>query len=246
MTRTDQSLASGARPRPSSRLRLGALMLAVQPLYLVAELVVAAKVTAPYSLVSNTISDLGAKTCTTIDYPFGPVPVCSPWHLLMNSSFVVFSLLLACGALLLGRWLGPGPLAAASVTLWVVSSLSSVATGLVPLDQDLQLHSWVSLPVFLAQPLAVLTTALALRQRHRDLAVSGVVVGVFSLAAAVLFLGASPSSSADFGGLLERLALWPGFLWLPLLAVAVRNDQHGSPTSPSSPSSPTTAIRQTR
>lgn len=197
-------------------------MLGVQAIYPVIELAVAVKVTAPYSMVDNTISDLAATMCTSIDYPYGPVVVCSPWHPLMNSSFLVFGLLLALGGLLLRRWLGSGSLAAVSVVLWVVSGLSSIATGLVPLDQDLGLHALVSWPVFLAQPVAVLTTALALRRRHRSVALSGMAVGVVSLVAAAGFL--ATTADAQHGGLLERLALWPSYLWLPILAAAVFRD----------------------
>lgn len=203
---------------PGPGARVGAVMVAVQPLYILTELLTAATVKAPYSLPANTISDLGATTCVSVEYPFGLVPVCSPWHLLINSSFVVFGLLLAVGVLLLRGWLPSGAAATASVGLWVVAGLSSIATGLVPLDQNLELHAEVSLPVFLAQPLAVLITAMALRA-HVGLARSGLAVGLVSLAAALAYLGAPAIS--DFGGLLERLALWPGYLWLPALAVAV-------------------------
>ncbi|WP_117215592.1 DUF998 domain-containing protein [Allorhizocola rhizosphaerae] len=192
----------------------------VQPLYVVSEFVTAAKVTAPYSFVDNTISDLSAATCTTVDYPHGPVPVCSPWHGLMNASFVVFGLLLLVGAVLLRRTLPSGVAATVSVVLWVVSGLSSIGTGLVPLDRDLALHSLLSLPVFLAQPVAIITLGVALRGRQRALAL---VVGVVSLVGTVAFLALT--GSAEFGGLAERLALWPGYLWLPVAAWSLAADR---------------------
>ena len=49
MTLTNQPVTPRARPRLTSRLGLGALMMGVQPLYLVAELVVAAMVSAPWT-----------------------------------------------------------------------------------------------------------------------------------------------------------------------------------------------------
>ncbi|QSF59073.1 DUF998 domain-containing protein [Nocardioides sp. zg-1228] len=185
---------------------------------MVCELIAAAAATAPYSLLDNTISDLGATTCTTIAYPYGDVPVCSPLHPLVNGAFIVFGLLLAIGAVLLRGWLPKGAAATTSVGLWVITGLSSVATGLVPLDQDLDLHSLVALPAFVAQSLALLVIAYVLRHR-RGVSGSALVAGAVSLVGLVAFL--ARTGSAELGGLFERLAFWPGYLWLPVLAVVV-------------------------
>ncbi|MER7169696.1 DUF998 domain-containing protein, partial [Micromonospora sp. NPDC000207] len=116
--------------------RLGVVAWLVQPLYLVAEIVTATAVGVPYSFVDNTISDLGASACTTVAYPFGDVAVCSPWHLVLNTAFVVTGVLMVVGALLVRH-----PVAGGWVRwLWVVAGLSSVGTGLVPLDRDLDLQ----------------------------------------------------------------------------------------------------------
>ena len=77
----------------------------VQPLFVVTELLALAAVVGPYSLVDNTISDLGATACTDIAYPRGPVPVCSPRHGLVNAGFVVGGLLLVVGAVAVRRLL---------------------------------------------------------------------------------------------------------------------------------------------
>lgn len=199
--------------------RIGVLLWIVQPLYLLTEVMTAAKVTVDYTFAHNTISDLGATTCTSIEYPEGPVPVCSPWHALMNGSFIVFSLFLVLGAVLIRRWLPSGPLATTSVVLWIISGLSSIGTGLVPLDKDIELHVLVSLPVFVAQPFALVTLGLALRRHHRALAWPTLAVGALSLAGTSIFFARVEGS--DFSGLLERLALWPGYLWLPIVAIAV-------------------------
>lgn len=202
-------------------MHAGALMLLVQPLYILAELITATAVIAPYSLVDNTISDLGATTCTTIGYGVGPVAVCSPWHLLVNGAFIVFGLLMTVGTVLLRGWFPRARVSTAALVLWVVSGLSSIGTGLTPLDQALELHVLVSLPVFLTQPLALLLSGLALRGRP-GLAGSALALGAISLAATVAFF-AVPAGGA-FGGLLERLALWPGYVWLLGLGVVVLRD----------------------
>jgi hypothetical membrane protein len=159
-------MASRLIRQPRSSARAGALMWVVQPLYIVCELVAAAAATAPYSLVDNTISDLGATTCTTIAYPYGDVAVCSPLNLVVNGAFVVFGVLMALGALLLRSWLPQGAAATTAVVLWVITGLSSIATGLVPLDRNLDLHSLVALPALVAQPLALLVSAYVLRHRR--------------------------------------------------------------------------------
>src|SRR5699024_5678785 len=100
---------------------IGVLLWIVQPLYLVAELVTAAKVSASYSFIDNTISDLGATTCTTIDYAYGPVPVCSSWHALMNGVFIVFGLFLVVGTILIRRLLPNGPWTTTALVFWILS-----------------------------------------------------------------------------------------------------------------------------
>lgn len=215
--------------------RFGALMWIVQPLYLLTEILTATRVSVSYSLVDNTISDLGATTCTSIPYPHDPVPVCSAWHPVLNGSFIVFGLFLALGAFLIKQWLPDGRWTTTSVVLWIVSGLSSIGTGLVPLDQNLELHVLVSSPVFVAQPFALVTLGLALRGHHRVLAWSTVAVGVFSLVWTGVFF--ARVEGAAFSGLLERLSLWPGYLWLPIIVFAVmrfatRRDADSTPAAP--------------
>jgi hypothetical membrane protein len=69
----------------------------------------------------------------------------------MNGSFMAFGVLLAGGAVLLARPLGPWV-----AGLLTVSGLSSVATGLAPLDQDATLHGIAAAPLFVAQPIALI------------------------------------------------------------------------------------------
>lgn len=173
--------------------RWGALALLVRPVYIATELVVAAATTGGYSFVSDTVSRLGEVTCSTT--------YCSPRHELMNGSFVAFGVLLAGGALLLSRSLGPWV-----TVLLVVSGLSSVATGLAPLDQDATLHAMAAAPLFVAQPLALVLLGVRLRRDGLRRAGVFLAAGVVTGAAAVSFLLTGESSAS---GALERLALWP-------------------------------------
>ncbi|TDD48290.1 DUF998 domain-containing protein [Kribbella antibiotica] len=191
----------------------------VQPLYFVTEIVTAGRVTVPYSFVGNTISELGAVTCTTFgEPPLGPYAVCSPWHAFMNTSFVVSGVLLAAGAVLLRPQLPAGRTTTTAVVLYVIGGLTSIGTGLVPMDQNLALHSLVSGPGFLVQPLALILLGLALRRTRAIFGWSTIAVGVASLAGAVAF-SINPGGAGH--GFFERLSLWPANIWATALAILI-------------------------
>ena len=179
------------------------MALLVRPAHIATEFVVAAATTGGYSFLADSVSRLGEVGCSAA--------FCSPRHELMNGSFMGFGALLAGGAVLLARPLGPW------VTgLLLVSGLSSVATGLAPLDQDVTLHAIAAAPLFIAQPIALILLGARLRNDRPRLAWALLTTGAVTSAAAVSFVlsGDGPTSGA-----LERLALWPvlvglaGFAW---------------------------------
>jgi hypothetical membrane protein len=188
--------ARGRRFRGVTRVSLarwGALALLVRPAYIATEFVVAAATTGGYSFLSDSVSRLGEVGCSAA--------YCSPRHELMNGSFITFGALLVAGAVLLSRLVGPW------VTgLLVISGLSSVATGLAPLDQDATMHALSAVPLFVAQPVALLVLGVRIRADRPRLARALLAAGVVTGVAAVAFVlsGAGPVSGA-----LERLALWP-------------------------------------
>ena len=186
----------------------------IQPVSILVEVVVAAFVRAPYNFVHNTISDLGAVSCTSIAYPARLVPVCSPAHALLNATFVLLGTALVAGAVLMLRERSRSRLLSLACTLWVICGLSTVAAGFVPLDVDLELHSLVSAPAIVLQPFALALHASAYaRQDRRWLPV--VVAALLVATVAVFFL---VRLEVQWGGLLERLAIWPVLLAMPLLA----------------------------
>lgn len=173
--------------------RWGALALCVRPAYIVTEFIVAAATKGGYSFLSDSVSRLGEVGCTAA--------YCSPRHELMNGSFIAFGALLVGGAVLLSRALGPW------VTgLLVVAGLSSVATGLAPLDQDATLHVISAASLFVAQPIALIVLGARLRKDRPRLGGALLAAEVMTATAAVLF---ALSGDGPASGALERLGLWP-------------------------------------
>lgn len=190
----------------STPVRLGALLWLLLPLTVVAE-VVAAAAWPGYDPFALTISDLGATTCATLDYPAGPVDVCSPRHALVNASFVAGGLALGTGALLLRPTLGTGGSATAALVLFLLAGASWGAAGVVPVDADLTLHAALAFPAFCAQ-----SAALVVLGRSRDRFGFGTLrVGLLTLLATIATLVFA--SSGYLGGL-ERLAQYPVLAWL--------------------------------
>ncbi len=178
---------------PSRAAQLGAVAFLLRPTYIATEVVTAAATTGGYSFVADSVSKLGEVGCSE--------GYCSPRHAVMNGSFMGYGVLLAGGALLLAKPLGPW------VTgLLVVSGASSYATGLAPLDQDATLHAIAATPLFLAQPLALMGLGHRIRHDQPRLAKALLATGIVTAAAAVGFIVSGDERAA---GALERLALWP-------------------------------------
>jgi hypothetical membrane protein len=183
---------------------VGAALWMVRPVYIAIELGVAGLTTGSYSIVNDTVSDLGALGCGD-DF-------CSPAHALMNATFGGVGLLLAGGALLLAPRTGRSVAA-----LLVVSGVSSVATGLAPVDVDPRLHAVAATPLFVCQPIALFLLARRLRPTHRRTATALLATSVVTGTAAIGFIASGDSGA----GAWERLALWPVIVALAAAAPAV-------------------------
>ena len=211
----------------------------VQPAYLVVEVALALMAGVHYALPDDTISALGT-TCT---HPAsaGEGTGCSSAPLLMNVAFIVFGLLQALGAAPLLRQRGRTALVG---WLWVLAGLGSVGVGLLPVDAHPMAHSLVAVPVFVAQPIALLLHAWLLdpgQVRRAGLALS--TVALLGVVAFVGLLGAD-----HWTGLAERAAIWPAKLWLPLALLATAGPPRpaagpppGPPPGGTAPANPPTA-----
>lgn len=176
-----------------------------------------------YSFAGSTVSDLGNTSCRQVRGDL----LCSPWHAGMNTAFIWFGTTLALGALLWGSRHLPGRAGRASVVLWCVSGIGSIGVGLVPVNEDPTTHSLVALPIFFAQPAAVLLLGLSLRSTWPRLAAGSYVVAALSVVGAAGF-GVLVGGDSSVIGAFERLALWPGYVWVSVVAVSSILQQRGA------------------
>lgn len=193
---------------------LGIILWTLQPLYVVVEIVIGLRASADYSFAGSTVSDLGNTSCRTVR---GDV-LCSPWHAGMNAAFMWFGCTLALGALLFGARQLRGRAGTASVAMWCVSGLGSIGVGLFPVNEDPTIHGLVALPIFVAQPLALLLMGLSLRDDRPLLARATYAVTAVSAIGSVGF-GLLVGNDVPVIGAFERLGLWPGYLWVSVVAV---------------------------
>lgn len=204
----------------------GAVAWSLQPLYIVVEIVVGLRASADYSFAGSTISDLGNTACRQVR---GDV-LCSPWHAGMNISFSWFGLTLTLGALLWGTTHLTGWAGRSAVVLWCVAGVGSIGVGLFPVNVDPTTHGAVALPIFVAQPLALLLMAVSLRSTRPRLAAATAIITVVAAIGAIGF-GFLVGRDVAGIGTFERIALWSGYLWVSvvvLTSVVGRHAEHGT------------------
>lgn len=190
------------------------------------EIVVGLRASADYSFANSTISDLGNTACRQVRGD----TLCSPWHASMNVAFSWFGLTLALGALLWGTTHLTGRAGRFSVVLWCVAGVGSFGVGLFPVNVDPTTHGVVALPIFIAQPLALLLMAVSLRATRPRIAAATLVVTVVATIGAIGF-GLLVGRDVAGIGAFERIALWSGYLWVSvvvLTSVVSGHAEHGT------------------
>lgn len=208
-------------PRPTQPLRAGAIawVLAVQ--FFITQVVAATAWTRAFSLKNDYISDLGNTVCGA--YPTGSTHmVCSPWHLAMNTSFMVLGVTMIIGAILTRNAFPPGWVRSLAVVLFTLAGLGVFVVGLYPENTDNARHVLGAGLNFTAGNIAMITFGLALAQRpsYRGLlTVFSLFAGTLGLAATLLFVSGH-FLGIGLGGM-ERVAAYPMTVWQIVMGVAL-------------------------
>lgn len=201
------------RPGSTTRSRgtLGAVLYLASFQYFVVQLIVARRWTPGYSVRLNTISDLANSACGRFNGRF----VCSPWHDLMNASFVLLGLTMIAGSLLVRRALRGSRTRDVGFLLLGIGGVGVVMVGLFPENSFATLHGIGATLPFLVGNVGLVLLGLKL-EAPRALRIYTFVSGALALVALGFY-----ARSMDLGlgeGGMERIVAYPQTLWLIVFA----------------------------
>lgn len=211
---------------------LGPAVFVASSLYFVVQVVVAWVWNPPYSLVTNTISDLGNTRCALYRGAY----VCSPRHDLMNAGFIFLGLVMAVGSLLIcqeftergGR---QRLMARVGFSLLGLAGAGSIVVGLFPENTVRDAHVVGAALAIGVGNLAILVLWLAL-PLPAGLRRLMFFIGTVSIGALVLF--ASHRYLGIGAGGMERVAAYPQTVWL----IRFGTYQFGTHRLPARPAAP--------
>ncbi len=195
---------------------LGALAWISTLQFFIAQAVVQSAWNTPFRLTKNYISDLGNTACA----PFPPGSdsyVCSPWHALMNASFLATGVAVVLGAWLLRDAFRPSRLRLPGVALVALGGAGFVLVGLFPENVNFPPHRLGAALHFVGGNLGLLVLGFALLRTSRSLGAFSIVSGLVGLSATALFVSGH-YVGAGIGGM-ERLAAYPLPLWATVMGV---------------------------
>lgn len=176
-------------------------------LWFVVQYVVASAWSPGFSLLHNSISDLGNTACGVQQQAY----ICSPLHSLFNLTLVIVGLLLGFGAILIFTSFPHTKANSVALVLLCASGFGTSLVGLVPENVSLWFHSVLSATFLIVYALGV-TAAFWVRSISRPWRRYSLISG-FVASAALLVSGLGLRTPLGFGGL-ERIADYTLDLWI--------------------------------
>lgn len=162
----------------------------------------------PYSLIDNPISDLGSTTCQIIHLGSSHRFVCSPWHVVMNASFILTGVLILLGLFFTRHAWPRRRLTTWGATFLVLAGLGKIVVGVAPENLNPTLHELGSVGIICGN-LGLLFLGLAIKQARRWLAGVSLFLGSCGLLGVLLFVGQTGGRGAT-----ERVADYPLIVWM--------------------------------
>jgi hypothetical membrane protein len=192
--------------------------------YFVTQPVVASAWSPGYSWLHNYISDLGNTACGSFAVPHGTAMyVCSPRHDVMNGAFIVNGALFLVGAVLLRRLWPSHKTARRAGSLLILAGALKILVGLAPENVNVGLHLLGALNVPIVS-VAILMFSMSAYRTRAVIAAAGLLLAIVGLVGSTLSVAGQFGSTALYLGLgvggMERVATYPGNLWVLLVGIA--------------------------
>jgi hypothetical membrane protein len=182
--------------------------------YFIVQVVAAMTWKTHYSLLSNTISDLGNTACGL----YGSRQVCSPLHGLMNASFILLGVTMYFGAILIYQKFRKNPSVALGFNFMALAGVGTIIVGLFPENTVSGLHTLgATLPFFIGNVgMVILGLSLAIPKPLRYYTLFS---GAISLIALALLL-TNHYLGLGIGGM-ERITAYPQTIWLIIFGIYI-------------------------
>ncbi|MGD0605921.1 MAG: DUF998 domain-containing protein [Streptosporangiaceae bacterium] len=177
-----------------------------------------------YNLSRDTISDLGNTACGTWNGRY----VCSPFHNLMNASFVVLGITMTLGSVLVSRHFADGRASKAGFAATAIAGLGVIMVGFFPENSVSPLHGLGAAIPFVLGNASLIILALSLKM-PAPLRLYFFLSGVTALLGLLAY-----ASSHDLGlgeGGIERVVAYPQTVCLIVIGfyLAVRSSARQEP-----------------
>ncbi len=211
----------------SAGMRFGALAWILAAQFLVVQMVVAQQWPARFSLADDVISALGNTSACGRNASGSPT-TCSPWHALMNASFMVIGVTMSAGAVLTRAAFTPGWRRGGAIVLFLLGGVGVILVGLFPENESELVHAVGAAANFLGANVALVLygTAIGLVSGRRALRVFSVALGLVGLVATVLFVEGR-YLGIGVGGM-ERVAIYPITIWQIVVGLSLWRRQPAS------------------
>ena len=176
-----------------------------------------------YSLLHNTISDLGNTTCGVYNGRY----VCSPQHAWMNASFIVLGSTMVAGSVLIYHEFKKSLASAIGFSFMAIGGLGTIVVGVFAENTISSLHVFGATLPFLIGNLSMIILGLCLAM-PKNLRVYTILSGVISLIAATLF-AVNAYLGIGIGGM-ERIAANLQTVWLIVFGLYISKNHFAKNT----------------
>ena len=192
---------------------IGPLVWILSIQYFVTQFIAATVWPIPYSWAQNVISDLGNTACGTYVDRY----VCSPSHVLMNTSFLLLGITMAVGSMLIYTEFRRSRLSFFGFICMALAGLGTVLVGLFPENTISGFHFIGAFLALGVGNLGMVILAFAITQARASFRIYTFLSGIlaltaFNLFAAHVYLGLG-------SGAMERIASYPQTVWLILFGL---------------------------